>query len=434
MPFSEFQNGNAGLALPSFQLQSQDAFASLMERAQRVKIGQEDFKLKQEAHAANLMTSALQQDEARANITMKGIQNTEAETKARDLASVRERYVETAPKIEEKLRAIWAESNPVKQRQQLNKLQSQAAIFYKDPALKAVIESQFSPVHESIVANEASGLAQAAAEGRVFGSRAEALQVAPGQALNFSTHPTTGAGMWVATGKPDPQKESNALGWLAMARNEEDLNEAMKRPEVSEMFQVPGSGVREAFKNRRDLFAKENQTDDEIGVKRDVAAAANAPQRIPQALFESTEKIRNSRDSLQSIKATYDSDPNMKGPFVGLLRQYNPYDVDAKSLAAQITAAVPTLARGVFGEVGVLTDKDVENYKSLLPTTRNTEEAAKILFEFLSAKLEKVYETRIETLKAQGYSVRGFETNKKPRTPVNGSAAQRIINGGNTGP
>ena len=71
MPFSEFQNGNAGLALPTFQLQSQDAFASLMERAQRMKISQEDFKLKQESHAANLVTSALQQDQYRADISIK---------------------------------------------------------------------------------------------------------------------------------------------------------------------------------------------------------------------------------------------------------------------------------------------------------------------------------------------------------------------------
>lgn len=434
MPFSEFQNGNAGLALPSFQLQSQDAFASLMERAQRVKIGQEDFKLKQEAHAANLMTSALQQDQARANITMMGIQNTEAETKARDLASVRERYVEAAPKIEENLQAILAEQSPVKQRRMLYMLQSQSSQFYRDPALKAVIEAQVSPVLESIAANEASGLAQAGNEGRLFPNREAALLQAPGQGLNFQVHPSTGVGVWVTTGKPDPQKEASALSEMALARDEKELNDAVQKPEVAMMFGVPGSGVREGFKNRRDLFAKEAQQNEKNAIDRAQAQAAGAPKQIPVSLLESTEKMKRAYNDLQGIKDTFDTDPNIKGPFVGFVREFNPYDLTAQELRAKITAAVPNLARGVFGEVGVLTDADIANYKRLLPTTRNTEEAAGILFQFLSKKLETVYDDRLAVLEKQGYNTAGFTKNKKPRTPVNGSAAQRIINGGTVSP
>ena len=436
MPFSEFQNGNAGLALPTFQLQSQDAFASLMERAQRMKISQEDFKLKQESHAANLVTSALQQDQYRADISIKQATLRETERSTRELADIRSAYSELAPTIDQSLKAIQDNIDPYEQRRMMSQLVAKTSRFSQDPNLKGILDRQMDATAKLIDANEASKVSEHLQTNQYATDEATARAKFPGQGFRVVTRPGPIPGsppvtLYLPTGKPDPQREAVALGWLSMARNEDELNEVMKRPEVNEMFQVPASKVREAFINRRDLFTQESQKDEEIGARRD---AANKQDKIPQALFESTEKIRNSRDSLQSIKATYDSDPNMKGPFVGLLRQYNPYDVDAKILAAQITAAVPTLARGVFGEVGVLTDKDVENYKSLLPTTRNTEEAAKILFEFLSTKLEKVYETRIETLKAQGYSVRGFETNKKPRTPVNGSAAQRIINGGNTGP
>jgi len=43
------------------------------------------------------------------------------------------------------------------------------------------------------------------------------------------------------------------------------------------------------------------------------------------------------------------------GPILGVIRSYNPYDADAQKLKAQINSLIPNLARGVYGEVGVLT-------------------------------------------------------------------------------
>ena len=55
------------------------------------------------------------------------------------------------------------------------------------------------------------------------------------------------------------------------------------------------------------------------------------------------------------------------------LRNLNPYDNDAKALQAQLTALVPQMARGIFGEVGVLTDQDVARYTQILPNLQGTE-------------------------------------------------------------
>jgi hypothetical protein len=435
MPFSEFQNGNAGLALPTFQLQSQDAFASLMERAQRMKISQEDFKLKQESHAANLVTSALQQDQYRADISIKQATLRETERSTRELADIRSAYSQLAPTIDQSLKAIQDNIDPYEQRRMMAQLVAKTSRFSQDPNLKGILDRQMDATAKLIDANEASKVSEHRETNQYATDEATARAKFPGQGLRVVTRPGPNPGsppvtFYLPTGKPDPQKEATALGWLAMARDEKELNEVLARPEVNEMFQVPASAVREAFKNRRDLFTKETQAADEIGVKRQTANAANAPKPIPVTLLESTEKMKRAYNDLQGIKDTFDTDPNMKGPFVGFVREFNPYDLSAQELRARITAAVPNLARGVFGEVGVLTDADIANYKRLLPTTRNTDEAAEILFQFLSKKLETVYDDRLVVLEKQGYNTAGFQKNKKPRTAVNGSAAQRIINGG----
>ncbi len=53
-------------------------------------------------------------------------------------------------------------------------------------------------------------------------------------------------------------------------------------------------------------------------------------------------------------------------------------DADAGTIQAQITALVPQVARGVFGEVGVLTDADIANYKKVIGnlTAPNAQNAA----------------------------------------------------------
>jgi len=59
---------------------------------------------------------------------------------------------------------------------------------------------------------------------------------------------------------------------------------------------------------------------------------------------------------------------------LGRLRNLNPYDTDAQTLKAQLTSLIPNLARGVYGEVGVLTDNDVRMYSQTIPNLTQTED------------------------------------------------------------
>lgn len=57
----------------------------------------------------------------------------------------------------------------------------------------------------------------------------------------------------------------------------------------------------------------------------------------------------------------------------------NPYNTDAQTLNAQISALIPNLARGVYGEVGVLTDADVAQYTKTVPNLKSTEAVNKAI-------------------------------------------------------
>jgi hypothetical protein len=97
-----------------------------------------------------------------------------------------------------------------------------------------------------------------------------------------------------------------------------------------------------------------------------------------------------------------------RGPIVGRVRGANPYDVDAQEIENLVTSVVPGLARGVFGEVGVLTDTDVARYMKLVPNIKTY--PALVLREFrnLSDKVMMSKLSKLNALRDSGYDVSGF--------------------------
>lgn len=73
-------------------------------------------------------------------------------------------------------------------------------------------------------------------------------------------------------------------------------------------------------------------------------------------------------------------------PFLGKLSAVNPYSVSDAKLAAQINAILPEAARGLFGEVGILTDQDMKRYRQLLPTSSTPVGVGQALLQVFSEK------------------------------------------------
>ena len=72
---------------------------------------------------------------------------------------------------------------------------------------------------------------------------------------------------------------------------------------------------------------------------------------------------------------------------------------------ASITQLVPKLARGVFGEVGVLTDADIENYQKTVASLAQTPDANKRVMEHTKALIARSNRKKLERLAQEGLNV-----------------------------
>lgn len=97
------------------------------------------------------------------------------------------------------------------------------------------------------------------------------------------------------------------------------------------------------------------------------------------------------------------------GPILGILRDNNPYDIKAQLIKAQLQAITPNLARGVYGEVGVLTDTDIKNYIQTLPDLRKPEEANRLILGMTLRVVKNAIDSQLQVLAAEGRDVSGFE-------------------------
>lgn len=75
----------------------------------------------------------------------------------------------------------------------------------------------------------------------------------------------------------------------------------------------------------------------------------------------------------------------------------NPYDTEAQVALAQLAGITPKVARGIFGEVGVLTDADLENYQRTLPNLKSTSEKNAVVVDFMRKLLAEGVKNTIET-------------------------------------
>lgn len=101
-------------------------------------------------------------------------------------------------------------------------------------------------------------------------------------------------------------------------------------------------------------------------------------------------------------------DETTNDPIIGYLRSLNPYDFDAKTVNAQVTALVPSVARALYGEVGVLTDTDIERYIRTLPNLRSTRDQNKFIALMTLANARRSYEQTLLNLASSNVNVSGF--------------------------
>lgn len=125
---------------------------------------------------------------------------------------------------------------------------------------------------------------------------------------------------------------------------------------------------------------------------------------------KSIKDIRRTASLLSRIGDAADNISNLKrGPIAGLVAGKNPYDADIAKLEKLVNQTIPSMARGVFGEVGVLTDDDVNRYKDMFATIKTNPGVANELMADLRSTIQDSWYQTIDTYEKGNKNVSGFD-------------------------
>jgi len=121
-------------------------------------------------------------------------------------------------------------------------------------------------------------------------------------------------------------------------------------------------------------------------------------------------KIFTVMGQLSQVKDAFDTAAarGKTGAFKGKITDLKFWDEDKAVIDAALAGVVPTVARGIFGEVGVLTDNDINNYKKAIASVKTPEEARDKIFNML---LTNIGAKATQTLKSNAnakFDVSGY--------------------------
>jgi hypothetical protein len=120
--------------------------------------------------------------------------------------------------------------------------------------------------------------------------------------------------------------------------------------------------------------------------------------------------LKSAAEDLNSIEARLNNIPEQfRGPVGGFLAGKNPYSAEIQALNSQVVQIVPGLARGVFGEVGVLNDADIERYTRTIPDIKKDPKVAQQIIKELREKLKRSENNTVSGYEKSGFDVSGFK-------------------------
>tara|TARA_R100001163_G_scaffold49391_1_gene37127 strand:+ start:1 stop:1122 length:1122 start_codon:yes stop_codon:yes gene_type:complete len=163
-------------------------------------------------------------------------------------------------------------------------------------------------------------------------------------------------------------------------------------------------GLRERYIiSRKDYFDQVKSG----GNTDDIVQASYVWDEAPsQSESESLDKFKFTSDRIAELKTQLEGEAT--GPIIGIIRSANPFDEKARLIKAQITKIIPGLARGVFGEVGVLTDQDVAMYSRTIGNLTTPEEVNETLTKAAMDMVARGFEDKLVTMAKNRKNVSGY--------------------------
>ncbi len=138
------------------------------------------------------------------------------------------------------------------------------------------------------------------------------------------------------------------------------------------------------------------------------AVVSNIGDDVPSAESTSFENAISSRNQIQRLHSAM-ADLTLVGPIAGKLRNLNPYDERVVRVKNMITQTVPGLARGIFHEVGVLTDDDVARYTRTLENPDLTIGEAQNAYNELMKTIDTNIQTKLKVWDANNKRTAGYK-------------------------
>lgn len=138
-----------------------------------------------------------------------------------------------------------------------------------------------------------------------------------------------------------------------------------------------------------------------------VMSSSAGGSQLTQTTFDSLSKGFAVIDQLSQLSGDIAEGSN-SGPLLGQLAKRNPFDTKAQKIQAELISITPTLARGVYGEVGVLTDADVKLYQNTLPNLTQTQDVQQAVLALTLRTVKNSLTKKVELAARSGYDVSGL--------------------------
>ena len=147
------------------------------------------------------------------------------------------------------------------------------------------------------------------------------------------------------------------------------------------------------------------------------AKAKDAPDKfLPSQGVEDLNRSRQVVDAVTRLKQRYEdlvaSEPNLVGFLQGRLATWaksKEWNQKVAAFQRDATASLAPLAKGVYGETGVLSDKDIARYEGVLPSLRDTPQIGNAKLQELFKETQFALTNKLDSWQRAGYDVSGFQ-------------------------
>lgn len=167
-------------------------------------------------------------------------------------------------------------------------------------------------------------------------------------------------------------------------------------------------GTAEEFYEAYDLL-EQKRVDPNTPIIEKIALSAGGKE----LLKDEAQKVAAFEKAVSDVQALESSlnqvTTDQMAPIFGALTKRNPWSKTRKEIESLLVQMTPGLARGVFGEVGVLTDADIDRYKSLLPTLTDTQAQRETLLRMIKDSLLRGTEATLQSAAANNRDVSRYK-------------------------